>query len=117
MPFNKYIDLLRITSAHLYLTYPFVCSWSLLDAMSCACPIVASATEPVMEFIEDNKNGLLFDFFNIEQQVEKIEYALDNKDKMKELGNNARQKIVDNYRLKDLLPQHIEYIKSLANKI
>ncbi len=116
LPFNQYIDLLRISSAHLYLTYPFVCSWSLLDAMSCECPIVASATEPVMEFIEDNKNGILFDFFNIEQQVEKIEYALDNKEKMKELGHNARQTIIDNYQLKDLLPQHIEYLTKLANK-
>lgn len=116
LPFNKYVNLLRITSAHLYLTYPFVCSWSLLDAMSCACPIVASATEPVMEFIEDNKNGILFDFFNIEQQVEKIEFALDNKDKMKELGQNARQTILDNYQLKNLLPKHIENLKQLANK-
>lgn len=113
LPFNKYIDLLRISSAHVYLTYPFVCSWSLLDSMSCACPVVASATEPVTEFIEDNKNGLLFDFYDIEQQVEKIEYALDNKDEMQVIRDNARQTILDNYRLKDLLPQHIEYIKSL----
>jgi len=113
LPFNKYIDLLRISSAHVYLTYPFVCSWSLLDSMSCACPVVASATEPVTEFIEDNKNGLLFDFYDIEQQVEKIEYALDNKEEMQVIRNNARQTILDNYRLKDLLPQHIEYIKSL----
>ena len=116
LPFNKFINLLRISSAHLYLTYPFVCSWSLLDAMSCGCPIVASATEPVMEFIEDGKNGILFDFFNIDQQVEKIEYALDNKDKMEILRKNARQTIIDNYQLKDLLPKHIEYLKALINK-
>lgn len=116
LPFNEYINLLQITSAHVYLTYPFVLSWSLLDAMSCACPIVASNTTPVLEFMQDNHNGVLFDFFNIDEQVEKIEYALDNKDKMQGLRYNARKTIVDNYALKDLLPQHIEFIKELTNK-
>jgi len=114
LPFNEYINLLQITSAHVYLTYPFVLSWSLLDAMSCGCPIVASNTEPVLEVMQDNYNGLLFDFFNVDEQVEKIEYALENKDKMEALRHNARKTMVENYALKDLLPQHIEYIKSLA---
>ncbi len=116
LPFNEYIKLLQITSAHVYLTYPFVLSWSALDAMSCGCPIVASKTQPVLEFMKDNYNALLFDFFNIDEQVEKIEYALDNKDKMEEFRHNARKTIVDNYALKDLLPKHIEYITQLANK-
>ena len=115
LPFHKYIDLLRISSAHVYLTYPFVCSWSLLDSMSCECPVVASKTEPVEEFIEHEKNGLLFDFFNIDDQVEKIEYALDNRDKMEPLRKAARKTITDNYALKDLLPQHIKYIESLLD--
>lgn len=114
LPFNEYVKLLQITSAHVYLTYPFVLSWSLLDAMSCACPIVASNTQPVLEVMQDNYNGILFDFFNIDEQVERIEYALDNKNKMEALRHNARKTIVDNYALKDLLPKHIEYIKSLA---
>lgn len=114
LPFNEYVKLLQISSAHVYLTYPFVLSWSLLDAMSCGCPIVASDTEPVKELIQDGYNGILFDFFNVDEQVQKIEYALDNKDKMQELRHNARKTIVESYALKDLLPQHIEYIKSLA---
>lgn len=115
LPFDKYIDMLNVTSAHVYLTYPFVCSWSLLNAMACEAPIIASNTEPVLEFLEDNKNSLLFDFFNVEQQVEKIEYALDNRDKMEPLRKEARKLIVDKYALKDLLPQHISYIKSLLD--
>lgn len=114
LPFNEYVNLLQISSAHVYLTYPFVLSWSALDAMSCGCSIIASNTPPVLEFMKDNYNALLFDFFNIDQQVEKIEYALDNKDKMQELRHNARKTIVENYALKDLLPKHIEYIKQLA---
>lgn len=116
LPFNEYVNLLQISSAHVYLTYPFVLSWSLLDAMACGCCIVASNTAPIQEVIKDNYSGLLFDFFNINQQVEKVEYALDNKDKMEELRHNARKTVVDNYSLKDLLPQHIEYIKQVAMK-
>lgn len=114
LPFNEYVKLLQISSAHIYLTYPFVLSWSLLDAMSCGCCIVASNTPPLLEFMQDNHNGLLFDFFNVDQQIEKIDYALDNKDKMQEIRQNAREIIVNNYALKDLLPRHIECIKQLA---
>jgi len=113
LPLGQYVKLLQISSAHVYLTYPFVLSWSLLDSMAIGCPIVASNTTPVLEVMKDNYNGLLFDFYNINQQVEKIEYALDNKDKMQELRQNARKTIVDNYNLKNLLPQHIEFVKSL----
>ena len=82
--------------------------------MSCGCPIIASNTPPVLEFMKDNYNALLFDFFNVDEQVQKIEYSLDNKDKMQELRHNARKTIVENYALKDLLPKHIEFIKNLA---
>lgn len=116
LPFRDYVKLLQVSSAHVYLTYPFVASWSLLDAMSCACPVIASSTEPVREFIEDGKNGLLFNFYDIDEQVQKIEYALDNKEKMLPIRQAARKTIVDNYALKDLLPEHIEYIKALAKK-
>lgn len=111
LPFNEYVNLLQISSAHVYLTYPFVLSWSLLDAMSCGCAIVASNTAPVLEVMQDNYNGLLFDFYNINEQFEKIEYALDNKDTMEELRHNARKTIVDSYTLKDLLPKHIDFVK------
>lgn len=114
LPFNEYVNLLQISSAHIYLTYPFVLSWSLLDAMSCGCCIVASETKPVLEVMQDNHNGLLIDFYNVDALVEKVEYALENKDKMQEIRHNARKTIVDNYALKDLLPKHIEYVKQLA---
>jgi len=116
LPLNEYVNLLQISSAHVYLTYPFVLSWSLLDAMACGCPLVVSNTEPVREFIQDNVNGIFFDFFNIKEQVEKIEYALDNKEKMLPLRGNARRTIVDNYALKDLLPKHIENLRQICNR-
>lgn len=113
LPFDEYIKLLQVSSAHVYLTCPFVLSWSLLEAMAVGCCVIASGTKPVIEIVKDNDNGLLFDFFNINQLVEKIEYALDNKDKMEVIRTNARQRIIDDYALKNLLPKHIEFVKSL----
>lgn len=116
LPFERYVNLLQISSVHVYLTYPFVVSWSLLESMSCGCCVVASATEPVLEFIENNKSGLLFDFYDINEQVEKIEYALNNREKIAAIRANARKVIVENYALKDRLPEQLEYINSIIKR-
>lgn len=119
LPFEYYIKLLQISSVHVYLTYPYVLSWSVLNAMATECCVVASNTKPVLEIIKDNYNGLLVDFFNVEQLVEKIEYALDNriynKEKIQKIRDNARKTILNKYSLEKLLPKHIEYIKNVAN--
>lgn len=116
LPFKDYVSLLQISSAHVYLTYPFIASWSLLDAMAIGCCIVASNTPPVTEFMEDNYNGLLIDFYDIDGQVEKIEYALDNKDKIQPIRDNAIKTILEKYDFKDTLPKHIDFIKSFIRK-
>lgn len=112
LPYGEYRKLLQISSVHVYLTYPFILSWSLLEAMSIGCSIVASKTAPVEEVIMHNENGLLVDFYDIDGFVEQINYLLDNP--QENLGKNARQTVVDNYNLKKLLPKHIEILKSLA---
>ncbi len=71
IPYLEYISLLQISSLHIYLTYPFVLSWSMLEAMACGAPILGSATPPVQEIIRDGENGFLFDFFDREQLVER----------------------------------------------
>lgn len=116
LPYNEYVKFLQISSCHVYLTYPFVLSWSILDAMSTGCCIVASNTAPVREVIKDNYNGLLTDFFNVNQLVEKIEYALDNKQKMQEIRQNARQLMLDKYDFIKLVPQQIKFLQSFINK-
>jgi glycosyltransferase involved in cell wall biosynthesis len=113
--FIEYIKLLQISSVHVYLTYPYILSWSILNAMAAGCCIIASDTQPVLEVVKDNYNGLLFDFHNIEQLTQKVEYALDNRDKMQEIRNNARQTILDNYDLKKLLLQQITFIDSMIS--
>ena len=64
LPYNDYLQVLQVSSAHLYLTRPFVLSWSVLEAMSTGCVLVASDTPPVLELIKDNYNGLLIPFFS-----------------------------------------------------
>lgn len=111
-----YVKFLQISSAHVYSTYPFVLSWSILNAMAVGCPLIASNTAPVLEVIKDNYNGLLFDFFNVEQLVEKIEYALDNKNKMQLLRSNARQAVLDNYDIRKLLIEQVNFINSIITQ-
>lgn len=115
LPQSSYIKLLQISSAHVYFTYPYIISQSFLEAMSCGCSIVASNTEPVKEFLND-KSGTLFDFYNFEQFVQKVEYALDNKEKMSEVRSNARKKIIETCGLEKTIPSQIEFINKVIKR-
>src|SRR5204862_1748434 len=72
IPYQVLIWVFSASWAHVYLTYPFVLSWSLLDAMACGALVVGSDTAPVRELIEHGRNGLLVDFFDVEGLVQTI---------------------------------------------
>ena len=112
--YSEYLKLLQVSSCHVYLTYPFVLSWSFLEAMSAECTIVASDTAPVKEVMKDGYNGILTDFYDIEALVNKVNDVLDNREKYDYLRKNARITAVKNYDLKMLLPKYIDFIKSVA---
>lgn len=114
LPLVEYLKFLQISSVHVYSTYPYILSNSMLEAMSAGCCVVASNTAPVVEVVKDNYNGLLFDFFNVNELVEKIEYALVNKKEMQKIRTNARKTIVENYGLDKILPQQINFLNSLV---
>jgi glycosyltransferase involved in cell wall biosynthesis len=96
LPYENYLTVLQISSAHVYLTYPFVLSWSLLEAMSVGCAIVASDTAPVREVI-DGKNGLLVPFFDIAAVSERVIELLANRRRYKSMRETARQYVIDRY--------------------
>lgn len=109
-----YQKLLQISSAHVYLTYPFVLSWSFIEAMSSACLLIGSSTPPVMEVLEDGVNGLAVDFFDTAALVDRIVEALANPARFRPLREAARETAVSRYDLKQvLLPRWVKLLDDL----
>jgi len=114
LPYDQYLKVLQISTAHVYLTYPFVLSWSLMEAMSAGCIVIGSDTGPVTEVITDQVNGVLTDFFDKSSLVNKVEEVLGNRKKYLAVREAARQTIIDRYDLKAIcLPFH----RNMLNKI
>jgi glycosyltransferase involved in cell wall biosynthesis len=116
LPYPEYLQVLQASSVHLYLTRPFVLSWSMLEALSTGCLVVASNTAPVTEMIQDGINGLLVDFFDTQAICDRIEYALDNPTQMVSIRHQARETILERYDLAQLLPQHLQWIQEITEQ-
>lgn len=113
--YNHFIPLLQISTVHVYLTYPFVLSWSLLEAMSVGCAIVASKTKPVEEVIKHDETGRLVDFFNVGGLVDDVCALLDDSETRTRLGAQARAFVVANYDLQTIcLPRQLAWVKRLS---
>lgn len=109
--YPHFLNLLQISTVHIYLTYPFVLSWSLLEAMSCGCTIVASNTAPLREAIINEKTGLLVDFFDHQHLASSVNNLLNNPEFRESLGHQARQFAIENYDLNSIcLPKLINLI-------
>jgi len=112
--YKHFIAVLQISTAHVYLTYPFVLSWSLMEAMSAGAVVIGSDTPPLKEVIEDGKNGFLVDFFDAPALANKIADALANRESLSHIRKNARDTIVKRYDLKKVcLPKQIEMVESI----
>ena len=106
---------MQLSTVHVYLTYPFVLSWSLLEAMSCGCAIAASDTAPVREVIHDKKTGRLVDFFDYQNIAEQVCHLLAHPEEREFLGKAARQMALEKYDLKTIcLPQQLRWLTDLG---
>jgi glycosyltransferase involved in cell wall biosynthesis len=99
LPYDAYRRVLQVSAAHLYLTYPFVLSWSMLEAMASGCLVIGSRTGPVQEVIDDGVNGLLVDFFDHGAMADRIVAALDNQAAMRPLREAAQASVRQGYSL------------------
>ncbi|MEW9617706.1 glycosyltransferase [Shinella sp. S4-D37] len=113
-PLRTLRDVLRISAAHVYLTVPFVLSWSMMEAMSAGALIVGSDTEPVREIITDGENGLLVPFFEPEALAARLGDVLVDQERYAPLRARARSLMLERYDMKALTKQYFNLIERIA---
>ncbi|PWC78128.1 glycosyltransferase family 4 protein [Azospirillum sp. TSH64] len=115
LPYARYLNVLQISAAHVYLSYPFVLSWSCLEAMAAGCAVIGSATIPVEEAVVDGETGLLFNFFDPDALAGRVGEVLGHEDRMRDMRDRARQYAVQNYDVKLVtLPRQLELIQNVS---
>jgi glycosyltransferase involved in cell wall biosynthesis len=115
LPYGEYVKLLQCTSAHVYLTRPFVLSWSLLEAMACGALVVGSDTAPVQEVITNGINGLLVDFFRPDQLAATLDRVLAKPRDFDLIREKARQTVAAQYDVVSCLRQKMAWLSGLMN--
>lgn len=112
VPYDTLVQLLRISSAHVYLTVPFVLSWSMLEAMSLQALVIGSDTAPVREVIDHGRNGLLVDFFSPAQLADTVCDVLADPERFAPLREAARRTVVERYDFRTrALPAYMDLIE------
>ncbi|MFN7225471.1 MAG: glycosyltransferase, partial [Paracoccaceae bacterium] len=115
VPYPVFVSILQISRVHAYLTYPFVLSWSMLEAMAAGCLVVGSRTAPVQEVVRGGKNGLLVNFFDVEGWVTTLTNALAGPEQFTPLRAAARKTALARYDLRTVcLPELVTFVESFA---
>jgi len=115
LPYLEYLDLLRRSAVHIYATYPFVLSWSFVEALAAGCLIVGSRTPPVTEVLRDGENGLLYDYGSPDDLAARVDAALARSD-ADSIRANARRTAVERYdRKRVCLPAQLRLIQQVLN--
>ncbi len=115
VPPDQLVNLFSISDLHFYLTAPFVLSWSLMDALACGVTVMGSDTAPVREMIRHGENGLLFDFFDVDDAVEKANQVLDDPAAYSSLGENGTAMIAEDYSLQVCLPKMLQLYQDVTD--
>ena len=115
VPYSQMINILKHSMAHIYMSVPFVLSWSFIEAMALGCPIVASDVSMLREVITDKHNALMVQFFKPEDIAEKTSILLNKPELRKKYSINARKTALEKYSLDKLLPVYEKLIGDIAN--
>ncbi|HEX2546490.1 MAG TPA: glycosyltransferase [Ramlibacter sp.] len=115
--YQDYLRLLQVSTCHVYLTYPFVLSWSCVEALAAGCRVVASDTSPVRDVITHGRNGLLFDFFNRNGLVDQTSKILANPRDYDQMATEASNRARRDYDLQSIcLPRQLRWLASLPTR-
>jgi glycosyltransferase involved in cell wall biosynthesis len=117
LPLERHLSLLQVSRVHVYLTVPFVLSWSMLEAMSVGCCVIASDTAPVQEFVTNDESGILVNFFDTDAISEQIRAALDDHDVRQSLGAAARDTVKHRWGLKLAMEAHLQHLKRTLGSV
>ena len=115
LPYSQFIPLLQLSACHVYLTYPFVMSWSLLEAMACGCAVVGSNTAPVREAIRHGHNGLLVDFFSPADLAAAVAELLQDRERAVTFGQAARRTVEATYDLDTCVTRQVALMDLVAS--
>ncbi len=115
LPYGRYLSLLRISSAHVYLTVPFVLSWSCVEALATGCLVIGSDTPPVREVIDPGVNGLLVPMFDPAAIAARTVEALAARQQLLPLRRAARAMAIDRYALDRCLPKQLDLVHRAAD--
>ena len=115
LPVTDLVDVLSLSDLHIYLTVPFVLSWSLMDALACGCTVLASNTAPVREMIEDGRNGRLCEFFDVEGFATRTIEVLREPSRFRHLGREAVTRIRSDYAIDVTLPRLARFFEQVAH--
>ena len=115
VPYSEYRRILQVSAVHVYLTYPWVLSWSFVEAMAAGCLVIGSRTAPVEEVLVDEENGLLVDFFDRGALAERICEALTHGDRFAALRTAARAAAIERFDMKTVcLPAYLRLLARLT---
>jgi glycosyltransferase involved in cell wall biosynthesis len=111
IPTTELPTLYSLSDLHVYLTVPYVLSWSMVQAMACGCVILGSATPPVQEFLDDGVHGLLADFYDVDGLTERALRVLRDPGQYRSLGEAARARVLERYELSLCVSQLVQFFQ------
>jgi len=116
LPYHQYRNVLQRSNGHVYLTVPFVLSWSLVESMAIGCPIITNDCAPTREALPTDDSAIFVDFQDAKSVLKGMTYALDNQKDAAQKGEVSRKLALANYSQADLYPKKVAYVESILDQ-